>query len=193
MGRWFASYARASPKTDIPPRDDSALKLDRSGKLHKRDPCRVANASPAAHPPNSDSTISTMTEPNPTSAPTTDAPKDGDGGAENASGQDSKPQQPAPITEGARAKQFREVFRTALRQSLKKCSYANFASCFPTPAKKNPELLKSIWEQMCTFWDTHAQVGLGADIWGKFVGLGINGHYRKSLKRSWWKEMLCRT
>lgn len=60
--------------------------------------------------------------------------------------------------EGVRASQLRKVFNTALERSVKTCTYENFSKCFPTPAKRAPEVLQDAWRQMCGFWEGSAKV-----------------------------------
>lgn len=59
----------------------------------------------------------------------------------------SPPPSPLPVlaedaTPGARATALQQAFAKALEATLNKCSYANFASCFPTPAQYRPQTLE---------------------------------------------------
>lgn len=59
----------------------------------------------------------------------------------------SPPPSPLPVlaedaTPGARATALQTAFAKALEATLNKCSYANFASCFPTPAQYRPQTLE---------------------------------------------------
>ena len=74
-----------------------------------------------------------------------------------AKGEENK-QQPEELVEGIRAAALHNIFTTALDRSIKTCSYENFAACFPTPARRAPEVLKNAWEQMCGFWESSANV-----------------------------------
>ncbi|KAJ5105102.1 hypothetical protein NUU61_002449 [Penicillium alfredii] len=60
------------------------------------------------------------------------------------------PPPPAPIsqTPGPRASRLHQVFDQALARTLRANSYANFASCFPTPARHVPASLESVWRQL---------------------------------------------
>ncbi|KAJ5577743.1 Nnf1 [Penicillium hispanicum] len=69
------------------------------------------------------------------------------------------PQQSAPAshsplaapdsqTPGPRASRLHQVFDQALARTLRANSYANFASCFPTPARHVPASLESVWRQL---------------------------------------------
>ena len=58
---------------------------------------------------------------------------------------------PAPaIAEapGPRAQGLNNIFNQAVKATLDKCSPTNFASCFPTAAKYNPEVLESLRSQI---------------------------------------------
>ncbi|KIW02287.1 uncharacterized protein PV09_06437 [Verruconis gallopava] len=52
------------------------------------------------------------------------------------------PAPPEDSTPGARATALQNAFTKALEATLSKCSYANFAACFPTPAKYRPQTLE---------------------------------------------------
>ncbi|KAJ5495569.1 hypothetical protein N7539_000685 [Penicillium diatomitis] len=54
---------------------------------------------------------------------------------------------PAPAP-GLRASRLHQVFDQALARTLRANSYANFAGCFPTPAKYVPASLESVWRQL---------------------------------------------
>lgn len=43
---------------------------------------------------------------------------------------------------------LRNVYTKSLSNTLSKCSYPAFAACFPTPAAKKPETLKTVWKQI---------------------------------------------
>lgn len=58
------------------------------------------------------------------------------------------PPAPVPATPGPRASQLSTVFYNALQHTLKACTYDKFSSCFPTPALKNPDVLKSVHTQI---------------------------------------------
>lgn len=53
------------------------------------------------------------------------------------------PQESAP---GPRARHLQKTFDGALKATLSKCSYENFASCFPTTALYRPETLQGFWK-----------------------------------------------
>ncbi|TID26712.1 Beta-catenin-like protein 1 [Venturia nashicola] len=53
------------------------------------------------------------------------------------------PQESAP---GIRATALQKTFDGALKATLSKCSYENFASCFPTTATYRPETLEGFWK-----------------------------------------------
>ncbi|KAI9854864.1 MAG: hypothetical protein M1824_006554 [Vezdaea acicularis] len=58
---------------------------------------------------------------------------------------------PTPTTHplpGPRALALQKIYNEALAHTLKTCSYANFSSCFPTPAKYVPDSLHKLWAQM---------------------------------------------
>lgn len=60
------------------------------------------------------------------------------------------PPPPAPIsqTPGLRASRLNQVFDQALARTLRANSYANFAGCFPTPARHVPASLEGVWRQL---------------------------------------------
>lgn len=60
------------------------------------------------------------------------------------------PQAPVPAVPGPRAAALQKVFTGALSSSLKANSYANFSSCFPTPARYCPTALEGVWKQLNT-------------------------------------------
>ncbi|KAJ5665353.1 uncharacterized protein N7477_007801 [Penicillium maclennaniae] len=62
----------------------------------------------------------------------------------------SAPPPPAPESEvpGLRASRLIQVFDQALARTLRANSYANFASCFPTPARHVPASLENVWRQL---------------------------------------------
>ncbi|EEQ86482.1 hypothetical protein RJZ56_001061 [Blastomyces dermatitidis] len=58
------------------------------------------------------------------------------------------PPAPVPLTPGPRAVRLQQVFSQALLRTIRANSYANFAACFPTPAKRVPHSLESVWRQL---------------------------------------------
>ncbi|KAJ5145738.1 uncharacterized protein N7515_000302 [Penicillium bovifimosum] len=58
------------------------------------------------------------------------------------------PRAPIPQTPGPRASRLNQVFDQALARTLRANSYANFASCFPTPARHVPASLEGVWRQL---------------------------------------------
>ena len=60
------------------------------------------------------------------------------------------PPPPAPIPQspGPRASRLNQVFEQALARTLRANSYANFAGCFPTPARHVPASLEGVWRQL---------------------------------------------
>ncbi|OCT49292.1 putative MIND kinetochore complex component Nnf1 [Cladophialophora carrionii] len=60
------------------------------------------------------------------------------------------PQTPVASAPGPRATALQKVFAGALSASIKANSYANFSSCFPTPAKYCPNALEGVWAQLNT-------------------------------------------
>ena len=60
------------------------------------------------------------------------------------------PPPPAPVSQspGPRASRLNQVFDQALARTLRANSYANFASCFPTPARHVPASLEGVWRQL---------------------------------------------
>ncbi|KAL2863483.1 putative cAMP receptor-like protein [Aspergillus lucknowensis] len=60
------------------------------------------------------------------------------------------PQPPIPQTPGPRVTRLQEIYSQALLRTLRANSYANFAACFPTPAKHVPASLENVWRQLNT-------------------------------------------
>ncbi|EXJ78272.1 hypothetical protein A1O3_09433 [Capronia epimyces CBS 606.96] len=58
------------------------------------------------------------------------------------------PEVPVAAAPGPRAAALHKVFAGALSSSIKANSYANFSSCFPTPAKYCPTALEGVWRQL---------------------------------------------
>ncbi|KAF1992007.1 Nnf1-domain-containing protein [Aulographum hederae CBS 113979] len=52
---------------------------------------------------------------------------------------------PIALAPGPRATALSNAFNGALAATLKRISYDNFASCFPTPAKYRPETMDAFW------------------------------------------------
>ncbi|EOD52752.1 putative mind kinetochore complex component nnf1 protein [Neofusicoccum parvum UCRNP2] len=64
-----------------------------------------------------------------------------------ASSRSPSPAPAPPVAEspGPRAAALERIFAQALDATVKRCSYANFAACFPTPAHYVPENLDAFW------------------------------------------------
>ena len=58
------------------------------------------------------------------------------------------PQPPTSLTPGPRATALNNIFTTALSHIIHTCSYVNFATCFPTPAKHAEHVLQHVWKQI---------------------------------------------
>ncbi|KAF2007274.1 Nnf1-domain-containing protein [Amniculicola lignicola CBS 123094] len=58
------------------------------------------------------------------------------------------PAPPLAEAPGTRAQGLINVYNSAIGSTLKKCSTNNFASCFPTAAQYNPEVLEHMRQQM---------------------------------------------
>lgn len=57
------------------------------------------------------------------------------------------PPPPVAAAPGPRATALQRLYADAITHVLKTCSYDNFATCFPTPAKEVPDSLKHLHEQ----------------------------------------------
>ena len=57
------------------------------------------------------------------------------------------PPPPTPSAPGPRAAALQKLYHDAITHVLKTCSYANFAACFPTPARAAPGVLHDAHEQ----------------------------------------------
>ena len=60
----------------------------------------------------------------------------------------SVPPPPVAQSPGPRATALATAYDLALTHTLRACSYANFAACFPTPATQRPETLRALWRQV---------------------------------------------
>ncbi|KAL4801567.1 Nnf1-domain-containing protein [Aspergillus unguis] len=58
------------------------------------------------------------------------------------------PRPPIAQTPGPRVTRLQEIYAQALARTLRANSYANFAACFPTPAKYVPASLEGVWRQL---------------------------------------------
>ncbi|KAL4950855.1 Nnf1-domain-containing protein [Aspergillus filifer] len=58
------------------------------------------------------------------------------------------PRPPIAQTPGPRVTRLQEIYAQALARTLRANSYANFAACFPTPARYVPASLESVWRQL---------------------------------------------
>lgn len=58
------------------------------------------------------------------------------------------PQPPIAQTPGPRVTRLQDIYAQALARTLRSNSYANFATCFPTPAKHVPASLENVWRQL---------------------------------------------
>lgn len=54
---------------------------------------------------------------------------------------------PTPSAPGPRATALQKLYSDAITHILKTCSYANFASCYPTPSSAVPGSMKQLHEQ----------------------------------------------
>ncbi|KAJ6085984.1 Nnf1 [Penicillium sp. IBT 16267x] len=66
----------------------------------------------------------------------------------SAASASAPPPAPESLIPGPRASRLIQVFDQALARTLRANSYANFASCFPTPARHVPASLESVWRQL---------------------------------------------
>lgn len=57
------------------------------------------------------------------------------------------PPPPVATAPGPRATALQKLYADAIAHVLKTCSYNNFASCFPTPAKEVPDSIRHLHEQ----------------------------------------------
>ena len=84
------------------------------------------------------------------------------------------PPPPVALTPGPRASQFQNLYNNALIHTLRTCSYANFSSCFPTPAKYAPQVLTSIWQQVTQQVEERSKREFEAVLKEKDVVRGLN-------------------
>ncbi|PGH18960.1 hypothetical protein AJ80_04287 [Polytolypa hystricis UAMH7299] len=83
-----------------------------------------------------------------TSAPPPPLTDDNDDGVSASPSPSPPPPAPVALTPGPRASRLQQIFSEALLRTLRVNSYANFSSCFPTPAQHVPHSLESVWRQL---------------------------------------------
>ncbi|KAJ4144749.1 hypothetical protein LMH87_003620 [Akanthomyces muscarius] len=66
----------------------------------------------------------------------------------SAMGEDGDQAPPAPLVPGVKATRLQSIYAQALGGTLKKLSWANFAGCYPTIAKRADGVLRKLQEQM---------------------------------------------
>lgn len=69
---------------------------------------------------------------------------------------------PAQIVPGPRASKLQKIYAAATNHVLQTCSYKSFASCFPTPARVKPDVLKDLHRQFTS--DLGRQMQLNFDV-----------------------------
>lgn len=84
------------------------------------------------------------------------------------------PPAPVPATPGPRVTQFVNVFRNALQHTVRACSYEKFSSCFPTPAAKQPDILRSVHTQITTMIEEKAEREFEDILQEREVVAGLN-------------------
>ena len=82
------------------------------------------------------------------------------------------PAPPPPIADapGPRAQGLINIYNQAVDATLKKCSPANFASCFPTAAEHAPEVLESLRSP-----DPEGADAQGGGVSASMGGWGLGG------------------
>ena len=78
---------------------------------------------------------------------TEDQPMESALAPENERSPSPAPPPPVAAAPGPRATALQKLYGDAIAHVLKTCSYSNFASCFPTPAKQVPDSLRHLHEQ----------------------------------------------
>lgn len=81
---------------------------------------------------------------------TEDQPMEGAPLQEVARSPSPVPPPPVATAPGPRATALQKLYSDAIAHVLKTCSYNNFASCFPTPAKEVPDSMRHLHEQFTT-------------------------------------------
>lgn len=74
----------------------------------------------------------------------------------------ASPSSKPPIADapGPRAQALCNAFEKALDNTLRRCSYENFAACFPTPAEYRSETLDAFWRDFVGRLDAFCKVCL---------------------------------
>ncbi|MCJ1310872.1 hypothetical protein MMC25_004540 [Agyrium rufum] len=84
------------------------------------------------------------------------------------------PQPPTSATPGPLATRLRDLYSNALTHTLRTCSYANFSSCFPTPARQKPDVLRSVWQQVVARIEERGNVEFEGILQERDVVAGLN-------------------
>lgn len=77
----------------------------------------------------------------------TSAPTHGDSAMGEAPNDNTTAAPPPPVP-GVRAERLQSIYADALGGTLRKLSWANFAGCYPTVAKRADRVLRKLQEQM---------------------------------------------
>ena len=84
------------------------------------------------------------------------------------------PSLPISSHPGPRASALQKIFSSALTTTVKTNSYANFSSCFPTPARYCPTALEGVWKQINLRFVQNCQNEFGAILRERNVVEGLN-------------------
>ena len=84
------------------------------------------------------------------------------------------PTAPLSTEPGLRAQNLNKVFTGALNHTVTTCSYAHFASCFPTAAHYNKPLLESVWRQVQNMIESRSRREFDEILVEKDVIKGLN-------------------
>lgn len=80
------------------------------------------------------------------------------------------PSRPISLSPGIRASLLQKVYNDALSHTLRICSYTNFASCFPTPARHVPEALDGLHRDFIGRLDDICKVRSYPNFLNPFIG-----------------------
>ncbi|MCJ1402712.1 hypothetical protein MMC11_005933 [Xylographa trunciseda] len=86
----------------------------------------------------------------------------------------SPPPPPTALTPGYLATRLSTLYASTLAHTLRACSYANFAACFPTPAARRPLVLRGLWQQVVGKIDDRARAEFDGILGERDVVDGLN-------------------
>ncbi|MCJ1287753.1 hypothetical protein MMC26_007105 [Xylographa opegraphella] len=84
------------------------------------------------------------------------------------------PPPPTALTPGYLATRLTTLYASTLAHTLRACSYAHFAACFPTPAACRPAVLRGLWLQVVAKIEAMAKEEFEGILEERDVVAGLN-------------------